>query len=223
MATEYYFSNLDEKIMPNPNLSDYQAKTILRGWPTRTKKLWKTPKNQGFWMQAQPVIVGASAPSPTIRLPGANLFTTQPDGMWIYLSASEFADVMCIEVCREGQNLNDKRSRYMSAVRSLVLYCPLTWLTTPIRIQRGGQAPRWEACRTLAAMPSADLSLPIRHLRVLYALQDSLYRTWSDQNVPGGHEYFCRHSSLGSYNGPAMQKFLRHMSLASHFYTRMGR
>jgi hypothetical protein len=207
--------------MADPSLRDRAAKDILLRWPGRTKKIWSTPANRGYWLRAQPKPQGSRESTPTINVPGATLFKTQPDGMWLYLDGQIFADVICIEVCRTAQNLNDKRSRYSAAVRSLVVTCPLDWLRAEIPVTKG-HLPRWEAARTGLKAPSEGLASPIRYLRVLYALPNELYKTWTEHNVPGGQEYFCRHSSLDSYNSQAMQEFLRRMSFASHFHTRIG-
>jgi hypothetical protein len=139
--------------------------------------------------------------------------------MWVFLAADEYADAIVLEICGSIQNLNDKRSRYAATVRSLVLTCPIAWLDYPITVQRGGQAPRWQACRSLVKKPTAELVLPVRYLRVLFALPNSLYPTWAANNVADGHEFFCRHSSLATYNGQQAQSFLRNMSPYSHFMT----
>lgn len=204
-------------------LTDGQAKDILRRWPRRGDKLWASPTGSGFWMRAQPRDLGEAGPTPTIRLPGATLFKTQPDGMWVFVDSAHFADVVCIEVCGTNQNLNDKRSRYSAAVRSLVLHLPLKWLLAEVAIQGRGTKTRWEAMRTLPHKPVADAVVPIRYARVLYALPNSLYLDWSREGVAGGHEYFCRHSSLDSYSSQKMQEFLRRLSTASHFLTTPGR
>lgn len=209
--------------MAKQKLLDGEAKDILRRWPTRTKSLWSTPNSKGYWIQAQPKPNGATYATPTIRVPGANLFTTQPDGLWAYLKGNEFADAIAVEVCGSAQNLNDKRSRYSAAVRSLVLHCPHAWLHGEIQIQGAPNMKRWEACRTIEHSPQAELSLPVRFLRVLYALPNAVYRDWTAHNVPGGHEYFCRHSSLDSYNSPKTQAFLEQLSFAGHFLTQIGR
>jgi hypothetical protein len=209
--------------MAKPKLGDREAKDILLRWPTRTKKLWSTPRGSGYWLQAQPKGVGSTAPTPTIRVPGAELFSTQPDGMWVFLSDDSFADVVSIEVCRTAQNLNDKRSRYSAAVRSLVLHCPLHWLQDEIVVPKSGKITRWKAARTIGKAPTNELVLPVRFLRVLYSLANDLYASWTAHNVPGGHEYFCRHSSLDSYNSQAMQTFLRQMSFGMHFLTIAGK
>ncbi len=208
--------------MADSRLSDREAKNILLSWPSRTNSHWSTPRKEGYWIQAQPKEAGSRRATPSVRVPGATLFKTQPDGMWVYLAGNSFADIACIEVCGTAQNLNDKRSRYSAAVRSLEIHCPLPWLNADISIQKGRQLPRWRACETIENEPTEDLSLPVRYARVLYALPNDLYRTWTQHNVPGGHEYFCRHSSLDSYNSPKMQSFLRQMSFASHFLTQAG-
>lgn len=207
--------------MPPEKLGDREAKNILLRWPTRTKKLWSTPGGRGFWLQAQPKPQGYKAKTPTISAPGAELFKTQPDGMWVYLKYPDFADVVAIEVCGSVQNLNDKRSRYAANVRSMVLECPISWLREEVTIQRGGSAARWEACRSIDSFPLEDIRLPIRYLRALFAIPNVIYSSWARNNVADGHEFFCRHSSLDSYNNQAMQSFLRQMSYASQFRTRI--
>lgn len=209
--------------MADSKLRDRDAKDLLLKWPTRTKKLWSTPNNQGYWIQAQPKPYGENYATPTIRVPGASLFTTQPDGLWVYIKDDEFADIVAIEVCGSSQNLNDKRSRYSAAVRSLVLHCPHAWLHAVTPIQGAPNLPRWRSCRTIKNSPSCEVTLPVRFLRVLYALPNTVYREWTSHNVPGGHEYFCRHSSLDSYSSPTTQAFLKQMSFAGHFLTQIGR
>lgn len=201
-------------------LSDKMAKKILRKWPTRTK-VW-TPTLAGWWLRAQPVEVGATGPR--FRAPGAILFKTQPDGLWLYLRPEErYADAVVVEVCQSVQNLNDKRSRYMPATHSLVVECPRRWLVAEISVQRGGLQPRWRAARTFESQPTERLIVPVRFLRVLYALPNAVYRKWMPGHVPAGYEYFMPHSSLDSYPSPAMQRFLRRLTLSSHAYVSPGR
>ncbi len=126
---------------------------------------------------------------------------------------------MAIEVCLTVQNLNDKRSRYIPASHSLVLPCSRKWLIEPIKLQKGGLKPRWKASGSITKEPG-DVSFPIRHLRVLYALPNDVYKTWGPSHTPAGYEYFCRHSSLNTYWSKKMQTFLGRMSVDSQFYTR---
>lgn len=202
--------------MANPKLNDAEAKAILRTWPRRTKKLWPTQDGKGFWLRALPTEHNAACP--TIQSPGVRQYTTQPDGLYLYLFRNEYADAVAIESCGTIQNLNDKRSRYMPATHSIVVTCPLAWLNGQIAVQRGGHAARWDASKSILVQPPNDLVFPIRHLRVLYALPNTRFDEWTPHHVPSGYEYFCKHSSLDTYNSRPMQQFLKQMSLYSHFY-----
>lgn len=200
--------------MNKEKLSDAEAKAVLLKWPTRTK-LWPPPGGRGFWIRGQPK--DGNCVGPRISSPGAKLFGTQPDGLWVHFTGETSCDVVAVEVCGTIQNLNDKRSRYIPASHSLVLKCAAAWLKEEVAIQRGGRRPRWEAAASLDAEPSNDLAVPVRHLRVLYGVPNSLYHKWCREHTPTGYEYFSPHSSLATYNSPPMQRFLRQMSSASQF------
>jgi hypothetical protein len=118
---------------------------------------------------------------------------------------------------RHCANLNDKRSRYIPASHSLVLQCPEAWFDELVPVQKGGEMPRWEAAASIDQTPGAR-SIPIRFLRVLYALPNPTYEKWVPSHTPTGSEYFCPQSSLDSYRSQKMQTFLRQMSVASQFY-----
>lgn len=209
-------------------LSDAQAKQLLRGWPSHSGDVvrsdaWPTPHGKGAWLRAQPPDT-ASRPGPRLRAPGATLFTTQPDGLWVWFGPeAQFADVLAIEVCGTAQNLNDKRSRYGPTTTSLILSTSKRWLKREVGTRGGGKKTR----QALAAMEGLrvdhDLLVPVRWLQVLYALPNDVYKSWTAEQIPGPHEYFCRHSSMGSYNSQAMQAFLARMTLRSHFLTEPGR
>jgi hypothetical protein len=201
--------------MPTNKLSDGEAKTILLGWPGRTK-IWPPPGGSGFWIRAQPKFRVKAGP--TLSAPGASLFHTQPDGMWVHFRNDESCDVVVVEVCGTAQNLNDKRSRYIPASHSVVVRCSLSWLQEHIPTKAGASAPRWEASRCFAKEPTIDIAVPVRHLRVLYTLPDKLYHKWCAEHVPTGQEFFCPHSSLNGFNGQKMQVFLKQMSMSSQFY-----
>lgn len=201
--------------MATTKLSDGEAKAILLRWPGRTK-LWPPPSGTGYWIRAQPK-VGTMA-GPRLSAPGAVLFRTQPDGMWVHFRNAESCDVVAIEVCGTAQNLNDKRSRYIPASHSVVVACSRGWLLEHTATKAGGSAPRWKASACFEGEPTKDIAVPVRHLRVLYALPDTLYHQWCKEHVPTGYEFFCPHSSLNGYNGQKMQRFLKQMSIAAQFY-----
>ena len=205
--------------MATTKLTDAQAKAILLTWPTRTN-IWPAPGGIGYWLQAQPR--SGSRPGPRLSSPGATLFRTQPDGLWVFFHDTQSCDVVAVEVCGTAQNLNDKRSRYIPSSHSLVLSAAAAWLTEDVVVQAGGERTRWRATGTLTAAPTADLVVPVRHLRVLYALPNSLYNDWCSEHAPTGYEYFCPHSSLNSINSQNMRASVKRMSIASQFYVTPG-
>lgn len=202
--------------MSMKKLTDAQAKKILLKWPRRTRKLWPTPSEEGCWLRAQPP--EGKKPGPRLRSPGAVLFRIQPDGMWVYLNQLNYVDVVCIEACGTIQNLSEKRSRYMPASHSLILAASKRWLNERIMVQHGGSQPRWKACGTIGAPPVKDLELPVRFLRVLFAIPNKIYGDWVENHTPAGWEYYCPHSALASYSSQKMQGFLRQLASTSHLY-----
>lgn len=201
-------------------MTDQQAKRILqRGWCERTH-LWDRPDSVGWWLRARP---GPSAPTkPYLMTPGAKLFKTQPDGLWLYFSHTEWVDAICIEHCSSIQNLNDKRSRYMPTLNSVLVRIARTWLNGDVTLQRGGLAPRWRASGTMNE-PSKSVpkyEIPIRLIRVLYALRKQDYSRWVPNHIPTGYEFFCTHDSLKTYTAPTTQEFLKRMSSVAHRLTR---
>lgn len=197
-------------------MTDAQGKTILRSWSPRTR-IWPPPSGNGWWLRARPN--GPGQVGPQLRAPGADLFSTQPDGLYLFLGHAEYADAVCIEVCSSITNLNDKRSRYVPSSHSLLVEIPRRWLRQDFGLQRGGVAPAWRASRAFAAEPQADVVRPIRHLRVLYCLPDAQYDDWKANHTPTGYEFFCHDGSLDTFNSPPMRVFLRQMSIASQFRT----
>jgi len=203
--------------MAKRKLTDRAAKNILLEWPTRTSRLWPPPGHKGFWLRGQPS--DGRAPGPCLSAPGAKLFHTQPDGLWVHFQKRTSCDVVVVESCGSIQNLNDKRSRYIPASHSLVLAGTAAWLLEKIAVRGRGTIARWEALGSYSTkVPKADFTVPVRHLRVLYALPNDLYHKWCANHTPTGYEFFCPHSSLDSYNSQKMQRFLRQLSSASQYY-----
>ena len=202
----------------NHRLSDAEAKAVLLSWPTTTTKLWPPPDGEGTWVRAQPK--DGRAAGPRVFAPGSELFSTQPDGLWVHFNGVASCDIVAIEVCGSVQNLNDKRSRYMPSTHSLVLRMNRKWVD---EIVPGGQGRRQVSRRKLAAtlpeLSTKSVDVPIRVLRVLYALKNTDYKAWVPQHVPTGYEYFIPHSSLSTYSRPETQEFLKGMSVASQFHT----
>lgn len=197
-------------------LRDKQAKEVLRKWPMATTKLWPPPNGSGAWIRAQPK--DGTATGPVIQAPGSDLFATQPDGLWVHFNGLESCDLVVVEVCGSIQNLNDKRSRYMPSTHSLVLKVVPDWANEVVPGGYGRrQRTRRDLAKTLPALDADHVNIPIRVLRVLYALTNEHYKLWVPNHVPTGYEFFIPHSSLGTYNSKPTQEFLKRMSVASQF------
>lgn len=209
-------------------LSDAQAKQWLRDWPTVTG-MWTPGPGGPRWLQAQPPAKGATGPR--LELPGAGRFKTQPDGLWISLgiprsdtaTAATFVDCIVVESCGTAQNFNDKRSRYAARTTSLVIGLPEAWLNASVSVQSGASRTRRELLR--GQLPAtADVSLPLRHLRVLYALprdggNPPLYDRIAGALALDAHEYVCPQSSLRTYTSQRFQRFLKRMAPALTRYS----
>jgi hypothetical protein len=200
------------------NVSDDKARELLLKWPNHPGALWEAPDGTCMWLRAWPRPDGPRVSAPMIGSPRASHFRTRPDGMWLNLGKRGIVDAFCVECCGTIQNLNDKRSRYFVVASSLAVSCGKNWLREECTLHGKGRHPRWEHLG-LARKPGTAWNLPVRYLRVLYAIPDKDYDGWVTNNVPAGFEFFCRHSSLGSYASQRMQNFLRQMSPSIHFYT----
>lgn len=205
--------------------TDAQAKAILRDrryWPARTQQ-WGVATNREFWIRSRPSdIVNDKRPLPRLSLPGAELFSTQPDGMWVYFRGTTCADVLAVEVCGSMQNLNDKRSRYISTGTGLMLVVPAKWFGHSLGLQHGGAKPNWEAtgCIKGVQLPTKGVvNIPVRLLRSLFVIPDAQYASWMRNHVPAGHEFFMKHRSLKSGTGQRPKIFLGGMSFQAHFCT----
>lgn len=202
-------------------LSDAEAKKYLSCWPQHTR-VWSRQKESIGWLRAQPKTERTAGPR--LELPGAGAFRTQPDGLWVSLgiaggdttTQATFVDATVIESCRTQQNFSDKRSRYAARTTSLVVSFSDTWLNAQVTVQRGARRSRRDILR--GNLPEGEpISLPVRHLRVLYALptddaSPSLFDRVCSSMVLEAHEYVCPQRTLASYTGQPMQRFLKRMA-----------
>jgi hypothetical protein len=128
---------------------------------------------------------------------------------------------MVVESCGSIQNFNDKRSRYAARTTSLMTELSKPWLDHQVPVQAGALRTRRELLR--GQLPQDDrLSLPVRHLRVLYALtdegDDSDYKGVRASGVLEAHEFVCRQEVLAQYPAQPVQRFLKGMSPDRSFY-----
>lgn len=206
--------------MPGVHTLDDLVRTQLRKWPHRPPGIVPRRKVLDVWMRARP---GNEAEgfTPFLKLPGANRMRTLPDGLWLNFSGSSddpYVDILAIEACCSLQNLLDKRSRFAPSTQSLLAVCPLPWLTQ--RAMQGDDTQRWQLLGLLSEAPKGPLVVPVRDMRVLYALKDRHYHGFAASQVPHAHEFFCPMDALTEeegYTRPDIQALLSRMNCSTNF------
>jgi hypothetical protein len=205
--------------MKTKKLSDKRAREMLQKWPERPPWLWCAQSGSNGWFRARPKAKNSTAKAPSISFPRAAKFHTWPDGLWLNLGIRGVVDVFSIEVCGTIQNLHDKRSRYSVIGGSLTVSCSREWLLEEFRTQDGKPLARYEDLE-LTRKVSSDWHLPIRYLRVLYALPDDRIQDWQDNIVAASHEYYCGHSFLRDRVDGRLRSFIEGMDPGQHFAVR---
>jgi hypothetical protein len=146
-----------------------------------------------------------------------------PDGLWLNFAGTElepFVDIFAIEACGTYCNLLDKRSRFAPSTHSLLAFCPTQWLLAPV--MPNDPTPRWEATGVLRQPPSVPLILPVRDVRVLYALKAVHYDGFAQTQIPHPHEYFMPMEALVALDGhedPALRDLVSRASATANFLT----
>ncbi len=192
--------------MAKTKLTDPEAKAILRKWPTRTNAVWKPLEEWASGFKGNQRQGKEAAPS--FHHQAQNY--SRPSPMECGYFSTKHSHVILLQLslaapCRIS-TIRDPDTSHPS--HSLVVNCGLKWLLEHIPTKNNGTAPRWSASKCIPTPPTTDLSIPVRYLRVLYALPNQIYHEWCSGHTPTGYEYFCPHSSLDSYKSVKMQEFL---------------
>jgi hypothetical protein len=172
------------------------------------------------WLRGRPSASGPQPAQPFLKLPGSDRLRTLPDGLWLNFGgtpADPFADIFAIEACSSLPNLLDKRSRFAPSTQSLLAVCPMPWLLAPVSDSDPTQ--RWVATGLLRAMPVQPLVLPVRDVKVLYALKPRHYQC-AASIMPHPYEYFMPMDRLTAADGdkdPALQALVRRACIAGNF------
>jgi len=204
-------------------LSDAMAKASLRKWPLRPSERWGWAVGTGCgpWVRVLPAH-GNTKQNKRVELlvVGMDIAATQPDGLWISVGPhADFVDVVAVEHCGTRQNFYDKRSRYMPTLHSRQFVIGEGWFDVKVGVQAGGQKTVREVCGKFPRELVGEKRLPVRHVRVLYALTPTDYDAFH-QTPFGPHEFFCPHSSLTQRTSPKLRSFLKRLSTDVHWYTR---
>jgi len=167
---------------------DKLVRARLRQWPQRPPGITQAPGSHDGWLRGRPCEVSGTN-FPFLKLPGSNRFRTLPDGLWLNFGGTvhePFVDIFAIEACGSLANLLDKRSRFAPSTHSLLAVCPIPWLLAPV--MASDQTPRWRATGLLRHEPVLPFVLPVRDIRVLFALTDKNYSGFMKHQLPHAHE-----------------------------------
>lgn len=208
--------------MEKPQSLDSLVRARLRLWPQRPPGLAQPAHHRGAWLRGRPT-AGAGTYPPFLKFPGSERLRTLPDGLWLHFGGSAvepFVDIFALEACGSLTNLLDKRSRFAPSTQSLMAVCPLPWLLAPV--MDGDPTPRWKATGVLRHPPTATLVMPVRDVRVLYALKTRHYRGFADNHLPHPHEYFMPMQAItgpDSHQDPQVQALVARASATGNFMT----
>lgn len=199
---------------------DSLVRARLRTWPQRPPGVAATQGGADAWLRGRPADV-ANAHEPYLKLPGSDRMRTLPDGLWLNFGGTPtepFADILAIEACGTLPNLLDKRSRFAPSTHSLMAVCPVPWLQAPV--STNDPTPRWRATGVIGEEPAQPLILPVRDVRVLYALKQHHYAGFAASQVPHTHEFFMPMDALvdaDAPRNPAVRALLARASANAHF------
>jgi len=200
---------------------DHLVRARLQQWPQRPPGIGKGRSPQDGWLRGRPGDQTAPA-QPFLKFPGSNRLRTLPDGLWLNFGgtvAEPFVDIFAIEACGSLQNLLDKRSRFAPSTRSMLAACPVPWLVGAVTPT--DPTPRWKVTGVLRAEPTVALVLPIRDIRVMYALKERQYRGFAECQLPHPHEYFVPMEKLvaeNAHENPAMRELVSRASAFGNFF-----
>lgn len=198
---------------------DSQVRMRLQSWPQRPPGLLAN-RRDAHWIRARPAERNGHN-QPFLKLPGSMRLRTMPDGMWLGFGgtpAEPYVDLIAIEACGSISNLLDKRSRFAPSTQSLMAVCPMRWLRGP-KGHAEGEA-RWQLTGILRAIPDGCLVVPVRDMRVVYALKQRQYDGFLTSQVPHAHEFFVPMDALvaeRSDEDPAMQALFARASTSANF------
>lgn len=199
---------------------DALVRARLRQWPQRPPGLSGPQHLPGIWMRGRPAEMAGSC-YPFLKLPGSDRLRTLPDGLWLKFGGTPqepYVDILAIEACSTIGNMQDKRARFAPSTNSLLAVCPVPWLLGPT--SKSDPTPRWQGTGVLRAEPVQPLALPVRDIRVLYALKERHYNGLRQNHIAHPHEYFVPMDKLVAKDAPddpAIQALVARASTMAHY------
>lgn len=191
----------------------------LQQWPQRPPGIQDT-SGKGRWLRGRPGDMSVSC-HPFLKFPGSDRLRTLPDGLWLHFGGTmlePYVDIFAVEACSSYANMLDKRSRFAPSTNSLLAFCPVPWLLAPVVAH--DPTPRWKLTGALRAAPMTPLVLPVRDIRVLYALKSKQYKGFVENQIPHPHEYFMPMETLtaaNAQNDPSVRNLVARASTSANF------
>ncbi len=205
---------------------DSLVRQKLRAWPQHPPGLADYGMGaSGAWLRGRPG-PPEELDDPYLKLPGSNRMRSLPDGLWLCFGGTErdsFVDVFAIEACGSFANLLDKRSRFAPSMHSLLAVCPTRWLLG--QVAPNNNMPRWRHTGLLRTAPAEPLILPVRDIRVMYALRPRHYEAFVSNQVPHAHEFFAPVTAIIGPEGwqhPTLRAFIARTSPRANFWEFAG-
>ncbi len=201
---------------------DALVRARLRRWPQHPPGLSTHAGAPTQWLRGRPSEVACGS-FPFLKLPGSERLRTMPDGLWLHFGGTPlepYVDILAIEACGSMSNLLDKRARFSPSTSSLLAVCPVQWLLSPTSPEDA--TPRWQAIGVLRHEPVVSLVLPVRDMRVMFALKERHYNGIRQSCVAHPHEYFLPMDKLVDKNAPddpAIRALVCRASSTAHFLT----
>jgi hypothetical protein len=127
-------------------------------------------------------------------------------------------DIFAIEACSTTQNLLDKRSRFAPSTHSMLAFCPMPWLLSPVT--ETDSTPRWRVTGIFREQPTRPATLPVREMRVLYGLKTRHYDGFVRTQLAHAHEFFMPLETLTEENSeqnPALRALVKRASITANF------
>ena len=199
---------------------DHQVRARLRQWPQRPPGLVPPPDRDDYWLRGRPSETCGSH-FPFLKLPGSTRLRTLPDGLWLNFGGTPeepFVDIFCVEACSSLTNLLDKRSRFAPSTHSLLAVCPVPWLLSPVA--KNDPTPRWQVTGVCESEPVRDLVMPVRDVKVMYALNSHHYQGFAKHQIAHAHEYFVPMDAITAedcHENPAIRALVARSAVSANF------
>ena len=119
-------------------------------------------------------------------------------------------------LCRGVQFVD--RSRFAPSTHSLLAVCPVPWLLSPVA--KNDPTPRWQVTGVCESEPVRDLVMPVRDVKVMYALKSHHYQGFAKHQIAHAHEYFVPMDAITAedcHENPAIRALVARSAVSANF------